>query len=117
MADTENSITPRGFSRTDAWRAFVNIAIMGVVGVCYWFMLPAIQSWIIPDAVGGRTGPWVLRPILAFHFGAVAVMACVTVPFIVWPLRRRWEREDAALGTRYDPLYGRPVKRVLMVFA
>jgi hypothetical protein len=26
-----------------------------------------------------------------------------------------WEREDAALGSRYNPLYGRPLKRVLLV--
>jgi hypothetical protein len=52
---------------------------------------------------------------VAFHFGAVAVLACVTLPVLVGPLRRAWEREDAALGTRYDPLHGRPVKRGLIV--
>jgi hypothetical protein len=112
MADTDES---RNFSRADAKRAFINIAILAIVGGCYWFLLPAIQSLIIPHAAGARTGPWVLRPIFAFHFGAVAVMTCVTFPIIVGPLRRMWEREDAALGTRYDPFSGRPLKRVAFV--
>jgi hypothetical protein len=81
--------------------------------VCYWFALPAIQSLIIPNALGGRIGPWVVRPILAFHFGAMAVMAAVALPLIGRPIEKLWAREDAALGTRYDPFHGRRVKRGL----
>jgi hypothetical protein len=80
-------------------------------------MLPAVQALIIPTAPGGKNGPWVVRPTLATHFGAVAIMAAVTFPLITRPLQRLWKREDAALGTRYDPLRGRPVKRVLLFVA
>jgi hypothetical protein len=117
MADTATPVKSRRFRRTDAKRTFVSVVLLAIVGVCYWFLLPAIQSQIIPSGPGGRTGPWVLRPIFAFHFGAVAVMACVTVAVIVGRLKRKWEREDAALGTRYDPLSDRPMKRVFVAFA
>src|SRR5262245_9493720 len=102
MSDAETPRTSRGFSRIDATRACMSVAILAISGVCYWFILPAIQSLIIPNAPGGRSGPWVVRPILAFRFGAMAVMAGVTVPLMMWPLRRIWAREDAALGSRYD---------------
>jgi hypothetical protein len=105
----------RGLSRIDGTRAFISVAILASAGICYWFLLPAIQSLIIPNAPGGRNGPWVLRPIVAFRFGAMAVMAAVTVPLLTRPLRRMWAREDAALGTRYDPFHNRPGKRVLLV--
>jgi hypothetical protein len=42
-------------------------------------------------------------------------MAAVTLPLITRPLRRRWAREDAALGTRYDPFHHQPGKRVRIV--
>jgi hypothetical protein len=88
---------------------------MAIVGVGYWFILPAIQALIIPNAPGGNSGPWVVRPILAFHFGAVAVMAAVTLPLLARPLQQLWKHEDAALGTRYAPFHGRPVKRGLLL--
>ena len=115
-SDRDTPAISRNFSRSDGKRAGISIAILVVVGACYWFMLPGIQSQIIPDAPGGTNGPWVLRPILAFHFGAVAVMACVTVPLIAGPLKRKWKHEDAASGSRYDPFAGRPVRRAIFVF-
>ena len=115
MPDIDTPAIARNFSRADGKRAIISIAILVVVGVCYWFMLPGIQSKLIPDAAGGTNGPWVLRPILAFHFGAVAVMTSVTVPFIVGLLKRKWKHEDAALGSRYDPFAGRPVKRAIFL--
>lgn len=106
----------RSFSRADVKRAGIRLAIFGVVCVCYWFILPGIQSQIIPDAPGGTNGPWVLRPIFAFRFGAMAVMASVTLPIIVGLLERRWKHGDAASGSGYDPFAGRPVERALFVF-
>lgn len=115
MPDANSPAMSRDFRRVDGKRAIVSIAVLVVAGACYWFMLPGIQSWMIPGAPGGAIGPWLLRPILAFHFGAVAVMASVTVPIIAGLLRRMWEREDAAPGSRYDPFAGRPGKRALFV--
>lgn len=115
MSDAKTPVRSRGFTRVDATRAFISVVILAIVSVCYWFTLPALQSLIVPSVPGGRNGPWVLRPILAFHFGAVVVMASVTVPLITWPLWKVWAREDATLGTRYDPFQGRPVKRALLV--
>ena len=115
IPDIDTPAISRNFSRADGKRAIISMAIFVGVCVCYWFMLPGIQSKIIPHVASGPSGPWVLRPILAFHFGAVAVMASVTVPLIAGPLKRKWKHEDAALGSRYDPFAGRPVKRVLFV--
>ena len=115
-SDIDTPAILRNFSRSDGKRAGISFAILMVAGVCYWFILPGIQSQIIPDAPGGTNGPWVLRPILAFHFAAVALMASVTVPLITGPLQRRWKREDAASGSRYDPFAGRPAEHALFVF-
>jgi hypothetical protein len=108
-------IPTRDVGRTDGKRAIISVGALVVVFTVYWFLLPAIQSQIIPDAPGGAGGPWVFRPILAFHFGAVAVMACLTAPLITGPLRRRWTNEDAALGSRYDPFRRRPAQRALFL--
>src|SRR6266566_9497483 len=106
---------PRNFSRLDGKRSIIMVAIFALVGGCYWFMLPGVQSQLVPNAPGASAGPWVLRPILAFHFGAVAVMASVSLPVIARPLRSRWRREDAALGTRYDYFHARPVTRFVFI--
>lgn len=113
MSITDNPSGSRSFSGIDAKRAFISVAILTVICTCYWFLLPAIQSLIIPSAHGGNNGPWVVRPIFAFHFGAVAVMAAVTMPLITWPLRNAWKRHDAALGTQYIPFQNQPTKRGL----
>ena len=114
MADTNISTKSRNFSWADAKRSFICMVILAVVGTCYCLVLPAIQSLFIPSAAGGRTGPWVIRPILALRFGAMAVMAAATIPVMMKPLRKRWEREDIERGTRYDPFFGRSVNRVLL---
>lgn len=115
MPDTETPGMQRGFSRVDAKRALIAIAMLAVAGTSYWFVLPAIQSLIIPTAPGGRNGPWVVRPILAFHFGAMAVMAATTLPLIIRCLQKAWRREDAALGGRYDPFRNQPFKLRLII--
>ena len=115
-SDRDTPALSRSFSRSDVKRGGISIAILVVVVACYWFLLPGIQSQIIPDAPGGTDGPWVLRPILALRFGAMAVMAAVTAPLIAGPLRRKWTHEDAASGSRYDPFAGRPVDRAFFLF-
>ncbi len=116
MAYADSPVISRSFSRVDAKRAIIAVAILSVVGACNWFLLPGIQSRIIPSAPGGANGPWILRPILAFHFGAVAVMTSVTLPLITGRLRKAWKRQDAELGSRYDPFAGRSGKYALFVF-
>ena len=106
----------RSFSRADVKRGGIRLAIFVVVCAFYWFILPGIQSQIIPDAPGGTNGPWVLRPIFAFRFGALAVMASVTFPIIVGLLERRWKHGDAASESGYDLFAGRPVERARFVF-
>src|SRR6266480_4844722 len=109
MDKVEAPIEKRKFSRVDAKRALISLLILVPVGVCYWFLLPVVQSLIFPRTPGGTTGPWMVRPILAMHFCAVAAMTCVTAPIISRRLRRRWKREDATMGSRYDPFPGRRV--------
>lgn len=115
IPDTDTPAISRNFSRVDGKRAIISIALFVSVGVCYWLMLPVIQSKIIPYVASGPSGPWVLRPILPARFGAMAVMTSVTFPFVAVPLKRKWKHEDAALGSRYDPFAGRPVQQTLFV--
>lgn len=114
MSDAVSPKIRRGFSRSDARRAFTGIAMLAIVAAGYWFILPAVQSLIIPAAPGGGMGPWVVRPILALHFGAAAVMAVLTLPFIMRPLQKVWAREDAASGSRYDPFHARRAERAAL---
>lgn len=89
---------------------------MGVsASIAYWFMLPAIQSMILPDAPGGIGGPWVIRSVFGLRFGAMLVMVFATIWLVSIPLRRAWRRQDAELGTRYDPLHDRPLKRIVVI--
>jgi hypothetical protein len=115
MHDADLPVTSRNFSRVDARRAFSFLGTLVFVGAGYWFILPALQSQIIPNAPGGAAGPWVVRPILAFHAGAAAVLACLTVPLILGPVQKQWKREDAALSTRYDPFRGQPAARAAIM--
>jgi hypothetical protein len=106
--------TPRRLSQVDAKRMVLVLAIMLAATACNWLLLAAIQWLIIPKATGGKDGPWVIRPILALHFGGAAVMAAFTLPVILMPMKRRWKRADAESGTRYDPFHNRPVKRIII---
>src|SRR5689334_1273993 len=101
MPDPDAPIVSRDFSRTDGKRGIVAAAIFFVVAASYWFMLPVIQWVIVPHTQSGPDGPWVVRPILAFHLGAVAVMTCVTVPLLGRSLKRKWKQEDAVMGSQY----------------
>ena len=115
MPDTNTPAVSREFSSTDGKRGIVGAAILLGAVACYWLVLPVIQSMIIPRAAGGADGTWVVRPEGPLRVCAAAVMACVTVPFLARPLKRKWANEDAVSGSRYDPLAGRPVKRALFV--
>lgn len=88
---------------------------MGITGGFYWMVLPVMQSLIIPRATGGSSGPWVIRPILAFRFGAAAVLTCVTLPVVMWTLQRVWRREDGSSGPEANPLRGRSIGRGLLL--
>ncbi len=115
MSDEKTPLMSRGITGRDALRGVISIAILAILCVCYWFALPAVQSPIIPRAPGGKDGPWVVRPILAVHFVAVAVLAAVTLPLITWPLWRIWKREDVALGTQFQPFQGQTGTYALLV--
>ncbi len=115
MPPQDSPSTLRGFALADAKRGLVSFAALVLLSGCYWFLLSGLQSWMIPAGAGGETGPWVVRPILAFHFCAAALMAAVTAPFLLGALRKRWNREDAAQGSRFDPFAGRPVRRALFL--
>lgn len=106
MSDSSIPNLRRSFGWVDLKRHFIFAFILGTLSVGNWFMLPAIQSLVIPNAPGGKTGPWVVRPIVAFHFGAVALMVPVTLPLFLRPFRQVWKRDDATLGGQHAPLDG-----------
>lgn len=115
MPSNNRPATSRDFRKADRKRIIVSALILAVAVVCFWFMLPGIQSLVIPHVRHGTPAPWVLRPILAFRFGAMAMMTGATVPLIVGPLKRKWQLEDAARGKRSDRLGGRPASLALFV--
>ncbi len=90
------------------------LVIAVVVFVASYFSLPAIQSLMLPKLAASSSGPWLVRPIIAFHFGACAVSTVAAMPVFMAPLRRRWRAADVADGTRYDPFHGRPVAKASM---
>ena len=106
MNSSGNQSTPRKLGRTDAKRGAVSVAILALVFVVWYFLLPLIQGAIVPSLPGGTTGPWVIRPILAFRFGASAIASVASVAFLTQRLRNRWKAEDAAIGTHYEPYSG-----------
>lgn len=94
----------RRFGRADAMRAVISLVLVAVFAGLYWIALPSLQARFLPDVPGGEDGPWIVRPILAMRFGAMAVMTAVTLPFAMRPLHRLWKQEDASRGTRLKPL-------------
>lgn len=90
--------------------------IAGLAGF-NWLLLESVQLLIIPTAPGGAAGPWVLRPIAAFHFGAMAITTVLSLPLVLLPLQRQWRRDDVVAGTQYDPLRNQPMKRTRIMIA
>jgi hypothetical protein len=82
-------------------RSGIIIAIFAAVGVVYWFVLPVVQTLLLPDAPGGTSGPWIVRPEKTTHIFTVMALGAVTTPLLVWPLSRVWKRQDIALGSKY----------------
>lgn len=106
---------PRKFSRVDAGRTAITLIMFAVVFAAWYFLLPLIQSAIVPRAPGGATGPWVIRPILAARFCASGITSAVSAPFVFKRFGARWRAADAAAGTRYDPYRARPVAKALFM--
>jgi hypothetical protein len=102
----------RQFKPRDAARALVSLLTLAAIFAACYLVFPTIQCLIVPAAPAGKTGPWVIPPILAFHFGACAVATVALMPLVLTPLWRRWRAEDAAEGTKFDPFHNRPVTRV-----
>jgi hypothetical protein len=104
----------RRFKLRDAARAFVALSTLAAIFAASYFILPEIQRLVMPAAPGGKEGPWVILPILAFHFGACAVASAALMPLALTPFRRRWRAQDAVEGTRFDPFQNRPAVRVAL---
>lgn len=115
MAEPDVPNSARRFGRVDARRMLVFFAVLGATAMGCWFVLPVIQSWIIPRAPGGVHGPWVIRPEGSLHFAATAISTAVTAAFIFQPLKKRWRHVDAERGTEWRPHSGRPVRRALFL--
>lgn len=114
MSETP-TLPQRDFSDVDAKRLAIILAVVAVWFICNWFALSAVSAVMLPADVGGKSGPWIIRPIRGVHFGATAVMAAITCPLILAPIQRNWPREDVELGSQYIPLQGRPLKSRLLL--
>ena len=89
--------------RLDRKRIAIVLTIVAALGIANWFALPAIQRFFIPRSPDAIHGPWIVRPITAFRFCAMAVLSGVTYPFIYSRLQKRWSREDAESGEFSEP--------------
>lgn len=105
----------RSFGWVDARRSVVILVVVAAVGACYWFVLPFFQSLFLPEIPDGSDSFWVVRPIVAFRFGAMATMTIVTCSFVLRPFQRAWARNDAEMGSRFDFYHRRPQKRRALI--
>jgi hypothetical protein len=104
----------RQFKLRDGARMLGFLSALAAIFAASFFILPELQGLLVPAAPGGQMGPWVIRPILALHFGACGVAAAALTPLATAPLRRRWRAQDAAEGTRFDLFHNRPAARVVL---
>lgn len=58
-------------------------------GAFYWFLLPFVQMLFLPASGPIDSGQWIVRPPLAIHACASAIMAIATLPFVITKLRKR----------------------------
>lgn len=108
----EPALAPRKFSRMDAGRAATMLFLLAVVFAVWYFILLWSRELIVPTVPGGRTGPWLVYPNIAARFCACAFLAAVSLPFVMTRLRKRWNAQDAAAGTQYDPYRDRPLAKI-----
>jgi len=95
----------------DAARSATVLGLLIVTFAAWFFVLPWIQMIFLPTASGGATGPWVIRPPLPVRFCACAILAATTMALLLRFLRKRWNAQDAAAGTQYDPYLNRPLAK------
>ncbi len=98
----------RRFNLVDARRTVMMFILMGVFYAASYYLLPWIQALILPRAPGGAMGPWVVRPAWVLRVFAAVILSVAPLPLLIMRFRRRWDAEDAAAGTQYDPFAGRP---------
>ena len=104
----------QGFRRIHLGRMLVTFGLMVAFFAASFFLLPLIQSWILPKAPGGISGPWIVRPIIASHFCACAIITAVSAAVVLRPIARRWRAADAERGIQFDPFNGRPAAKIAL---
>ena len=108
MTASKSKLKPRRLGNADYKRGLIVLAVLAIIAPLYWLGLPSLQAKFLPEAPGGESGPWLVRPITAVRYGAMAIMAAATMPFIIRPLRKVWDQEDKEMGSKYKPLHKRP---------
>ncbi len=102
------ALPTRGFRSIDLDRMAICLILLVVSMAGSFFLLEWIQGLILPSFPGGQEGPWLIRPVLALHFSACAIMSAVLVPVLTINMRRRWKAQDIAAGSKHDPYVNRP---------
>jgi hypothetical protein len=113
--EQHHGLPVRGFGSSDVGRAATLVFLMVALMAGSFFLLAWIQGLILPVLPGGAQGPWLIRPILALHLAASAVVTCVLGPVLMINLRRQWKAQDVAAGSRYDPYAHRPLRKLSLM--
>ena len=99
------NLSPKQTGFPSALRVVFPLLLIFFYGV-YFFLLPVVQSFIIPQN-GGIDGPWVVQPIFSYRFGAAAILTIVTVPVMASFLRKKGGMGPHSVA---DPHDGRPIR-------
>lgn len=68
--------------------------MLAVTFTGYWFALPIVRGWMLPEAGGASGILWVIGPAHVLVFGASAVLSSLTLPFVIRPLALHWQALD-----------------------
>ncbi|MEM7782796.1 MAG: hypothetical protein AAF939_07230 [Planctomycetota bacterium] len=103
LSEDSAQLSARKYSWIDAKRFIIFMSILAILTVFFWFLVPNIQAQILPQAPGGKNGPWVVKPHWNAHVAASVFFAAMIHPLFMIPLAEFWEREDISLGSEWKP--------------
>ena len=87
------------------------IVVSGVVFTTTYFLLPLLQSLLLPEAPADG---WLVRPPRATRFGATIVISCFMIPFL---MRWLWRRAGQLplVAREAEKLKGLPVFKCVSI--
>jgi hypothetical protein len=89
-------------------RTAIILAVVVASFPAWYFLLPCIQSVLIPSMPGGNAGPWIVRPAHIMHLLGSGFLAISMWPLVSLLLPRAPAQPAATREARFDPFADRP---------